>query len=115
MGKWIRERRQKHPTYHELRRAAKKAGATIEVDHDTTAYRATARRGHCWESGLHELVSPWSVFAVSHDPAWKAEARGDLYDRIVDYGTVEPCTDADCDWCRPSRDRCSSASEGAAE
>lgn len=91
--------RQRKPTIHELRRVAKQYGSTIEVDHDGGCYRATAKDGHRFEEDLHELVSCWCGCHLSYDPIWKAEARKDLLERLLDYKAVEPCDNPDCDWC----------------
>ena len=86
-------------TLIELRKLAAKKGIGVEYDLDCQCYRATAPPGQCFEPGLHEHIAVFGSGFIGNGLT-HAEARDNL--RLdIEETTLEPCTNAQCDWCHP--------------
>ena len=95
-------------TFAKLKRDVERRfpGAVLE-ELDGCAFYLTAPPDHTWDGDLHEFVAEHrSSLAWPRIAADVKSALDDLKGR-VDWAAVDgpvPCTNPDCDWCRPTEE-----------
>lgn len=95
-------RKEKLATIVDLRKEAKRHGATVHNNSGPRqySYGLEAPKGTVWKSeGLHEYIVWW----YKGDPEWKHAPICDAIDRMSQG--VEPCPDLEsCEWCNPEEE-----------
>ena len=89
----------------QLRLAADRLGAILEIDEDCQCYRAVAPVGYIFEPILHEYIAVFGGGFIGNGQT-KAEARVDLLERlnnVFEHYGLEECPVKDCDYCENER------------